>query len=197
MNTDDLYREAAAYARRMHDHEFAAALEKHAFQHMVRRLGVPDSIFKAYTMDEGKTIGAGAYSADTAAAKLQGLQLDPLPQVSEQESLRRLHAADAAVSRHAIANQVLGAAYGQAKPPAPQRQPALTPIATADQEAWLVQAIKTAIRLSSALESAQVTRPDDHALAAGKAGIVDGTAREILEMLGFAPSFTNIRKVKP
>lgn len=67
--------------------------------------------------------------------------------------------------------------------------------ATCDQEAWVQDRIRTAIRMATSLHLEKQVSADEPIERYGLAGIIEGAAREIIETLGMKPEFVNIRKI--
>ena len=67
------------------------------------------------------------------------------------------------------------------------------PKATCDQEAWVKDRIETAIRMALALNKNRFVGADDPAYTGGLNGIVNGTAYEIISLLGMEPSYINVK----
>jgi hypothetical protein len=82
------------------------------------------------------------------------------------------------------------AANGQQVPVDEERR-----AASCDQESWVKSRIRTAVRMSAAIQMATHVRADsparDHALE----GILEGTTIEIIRSLGMIPEYTNVRRI--
>jgi len=66
-----------------------------------------------------------------------------------------------------------------------------------DHEAWLQDRILTAMRMGIELRKQARVGADEDALAYGMRGVAEGTAREIIYMLGLEPEYVNIRDFSP
>jgi hypothetical protein len=65
---------------------------------------------------------------------------------------------------------------------------------TADQEAWLYQRIKTAVRMALEVQRCRQVRADDPTFESALDGIVNGAVRAVLLNLGLRPAYTNLRR---
>jgi hypothetical protein len=65
--------------------------------------------------------------------------------------------------------------------------------ATCDQEAWVKDRIRTAVRLALAMHKEPMVLADQRTFVDAIDGIVNGTAIEILYMLGHEPSYINLK----
>ena len=68
-------------------------------------------------------------------------------------------------------------------------------IATCDQEVWVQNQIKLAMRMAIAMKKETRVDADRDALRYGMEGVAEGVAREIIHTLGMRPEYTNIRNL--
>lgn len=69
------------------------------------------------------------------------------------------------------------------------------PIVNCDQEVWVKDRIKTAIKMAEKVLGATYVRADKEAALHALEGIVEGTAIEIIRTLCMEPCFVNLRKL--
>jgi hypothetical protein len=67
------------------------------------------------------------------------------------------------------------------------------PIANCDQEAWVMQRIRTTIDMAMALKSRKNVDADDPMYKSAFDGLVNGAAWEIIRTLGMEPEYANIK----
>lgn len=65
-----------------------------------------------------------------------------------------------------------------------------------DEESWVKSRIESAINMVLAIEARRQVEADNAVFQYGFDGIVEGTAVEIINILGLRPSYTNIRSKK-
>jgi len=65
---------------------------------------------------------------------------------------------------------------------------------TPDQEAWLKERIETAIQMAMSLKQAREVQADYYAYTYGLDGVIEGTALEIIHLLGLEPAYVNLRR---
>lgn len=70
------------------------------------------------------------------------------------------------------------------------------PVVTCDQECWVQDRIATAIRMAIDLHRARKVAADDPAFEYALAGVIEGTAIEVVRELGLEPCFVNLRNVQ-
>ena len=66
-------------------------------------------------------------------------------------------------------------------------------IANCDQEAWVMQRIRTTIDMAMALKSKKNVAADDPMYKSALDGLVNGAAWEIIRTLGMEPEYYNIK----
>ena len=66
-----------------------------------------------------------------------------------------------------------------------------------DHEAWLQDRILTAMRMGIELQKQARVGADKDAFEYGMKGVAEGTAREVIYMLGLEPEYVNIRDFSP
>jgi len=64
----------------------------------------------------------------------------------------------------------------------------------ADQECWVKDRIRDAIRMAIALEKNKGVQANVHAHNMALAGIIEGQTIEIIQILGLDPKYTNLRR---
>lgn len=69
------------------------------------------------------------------------------------------------------------------------------PKANCDQEVWVKERIKTAIKMAAAVKNCGVVGADEPLISSAIEGIINGAAVEIIRTLGMQPEFTNLRDV--
>ena len=62
-----------------------------------------------------------------------------------------------------------------------------------DQECWVKDRIRDAIRMATALRVNKGVRANEHAYNMALNGIIEGQAIEIIKTLGLEPEYTNLR----
>ncbi len=62
-----------------------------------------------------------------------------------------------------------------------------------DQECWVKDRIRDAIRMATALRENKGVRANEHAYNMALNGIIEGQAIEIIRTLGLEPEYTNLR----
>ena len=67
-------------------------------------------------------------------------------------------------------------------------------VASCDQEAWVKDRIRDAIRMVEAVAKEKGVRANDGAAVRAIDGIIEGAAEEIIRTLGMEPSYINIKK---
>jgi len=67
------------------------------------------------------------------------------------------------------------------------------PIANCDQEAWVMQRIRTTIDMAMALKSKKNVGADDPMYISAIDGLINGAAWEIIRTLGMEPEYSNIK----
>ena len=65
-----------------------------------------------------------------------------------------------------------------------------------DQEAWIKDRIFTAVAMATALKRTSRVGADHPARDCGIEGVVNGTAVEIIRMLGMKPSYVNLDRAE-
>lgn len=71
------------------------------------------------------------------------------------------------------------------------QQPARSKV-NCDQEARITDRISDAVRMCSALHESRGVRANDRAYALARQGVIDGTAIEIIYVLGYDPCHENL-----
>ncbi|MCD6148981.1 hypothetical protein J7J18_06445 [bacterium] len=67
-------------------------------------------------------------------------------------------------------------------------------VVTSDQEVWVKERIRTAIQMAMSLKQARKVQADHYAYTYGLDGVIEGTALEIIHLLGLEPSYVNLRR---
>lgn len=70
-------------------------------------------------------------------------------------------------------------------------------VVTCDQEVWVMNQIRLAMRMALAMKKETNARADRDALEYGMDGVAEGVAHEIIYVLGMKPEYTNIRNRNP
>lgn len=65
-----------------------------------------------------------------------------------------------------------------------------------DQESWIKSRIQTAIRMALAVKREHHVRADDDLMDGALDGIANGTAVEIIHILGMEPEWINLRRTR-
>ena len=66
----------------------------------------------------------------------------------------------------------------------------------ADQECWIKDRIRDAIRMALVLERSKGVRANEHAYNMALNGIIEGQSIEVIHVLGFEPAYVNLRPEK-
>lgn len=68
--------------------------------------------------------------------------------------------------------------------------------ASCDQECWIKDRVRDAIRMALVLDKNKGVQANEHAYNMAICGIVEGQAIEIIKILGLEPEYTNVRLEK-